>query len=86
VTDPVVAAAVADLARRRGVDAARIAVAGAEPLDWPDAGLGCPEPGRSYAQVITPGWRIQLTLDGQTITYHANRSGTVLTPCPRGSV
>ncbi len=29
-----------------------------EAVEWPDASLGCPEPGRSYAQVVTPGWRL----------------------------
>ena len=29
-----------------------------EPVDWPDTSLGCPEPGKVYAQVITPGFRL----------------------------
>jgi hypothetical protein len=29
-----------------------------DPAEWPDAGLGWPEPGMSYAQVITDGFRI----------------------------
>jgi hypothetical protein len=29
-----------------------------EPAEWRDASLGWPEPGRSYAQMITEGFRI----------------------------
>src|SRR5687768_12515424 len=64
MTNPAVQAAVADLARRRGIDAARVRIGSVEAVDWPDAGLGCPEPGRVYVQVITPGWRTTLEVDG----------------------
>jgi hypothetical protein len=30
----------------------------AEEVQWSDTSLGCPEPGKVYAQVIVPGWRI----------------------------
>ena len=29
-----------------------------EPATWPDASMGWPEPGRSYAQMLTEGYRI----------------------------
>jgi hypothetical protein len=29
-----------------------------EPAEWPDASMGWPEPGMSYAQVMTDGFRI----------------------------
>jgi hypothetical protein len=83
MTNPAVQAAVADLAQRQGIDAARVQVTRAEAVEWPSAGLGCPEPGRSYAQVVTPGWRITLTVNGQATVYHTNQTGTSLTPCPR---
>jgi hypothetical protein len=35
-----------------------------EPMEWSDASPGCPEPGRAYAQVITPGYVVVLTPDG----------------------
>jgi hypothetical protein len=28
--------------------------------DWSDSSLGCPEPGRAYAQVITPGYIVTI--------------------------
>lgn len=31
---------------------------------WPDASLGCPEPGNAYAQVLTSGLRLVLAVEG----------------------
>ena len=36
-----------------------------EPQDFSDASLGCPSPGMSYAQVITPGHKVLLEADGR---------------------
>lgn len=33
-------------------------------VDWRDSSIGCPQPDRSYLQVITPGHRITLRVDG----------------------
>lgn len=33
--------------------------------DFPDASLGCPQPGMAYAQVITPGHRVLVEADGR---------------------
>jgi hypothetical protein len=51
-----------------------------EPRDWPDTSLGCPEPGRSYAQVITPGYRVVLQHGRERYVYHAGMGNAV--PCP----
>jgi hypothetical protein len=79
--NPAVVAAVADLAKQKNVDPARIGVASVEAVEWPDSSLGCPQPGRAYLQVITPGWRIRLTLDGQTYEYHADQTGSSVVLC-----
>ncbi|MFO7742386.1 MAG: hypothetical protein R6X31_08745, partial [Anaerolineae bacterium] len=42
------------------VPVAQIQLLYVEPQTWPDAGLGCPEPGQAYAQVVTPGYRLVL--------------------------
>ncbi len=42
---------------------------------WPDACLGLPEPDEVCAQVVTPGHKVVLRLDGETYTYHTD-SGT----------
>jgi hypothetical protein len=69
-------AARADLAERLGVDESTIAVVSAESVNWPNSALGCPEPGRAYSQVVTPGYRIVLAVDGATYAYHASRTGS----------
>lgn len=43
-----------------------------ERVEWNDASLGCPKPGRMYAQVITPGYRIVVEAGDQVIEYHTN--------------
>jgi hypothetical protein len=35
------------------------------PQDFPDASLGCPQPGMAYAQVITPGFQVLVEADGR---------------------
>ncbi len=60
-----------DLAKRLGIPADSITVESVDQVDWSDASLGCPEPGKVYAQVITPGFRILLKADGKTYEYHA---------------
>lgn len=66
-----VAAAVADLGARCGVEPAEVAVVRVAEVVWPDASLGCPRPGRSYAQALTPGTLVVLSVAGRRYSYHA---------------
>lgn len=75
VPEEKIAAAVADLAQRIGVDPAAVTIVSAEAVDWPDGSLGCPQPGVAYLQVITPGYRLVLAANGQEYNYHAARDG-----------
>jgi hypothetical protein len=43
-----------------------------EPAEWPDSGLGCPQPGQLYLQVITPGWLIEVQGGGKIFEYHTD--------------
>jgi hypothetical protein len=61
-----------NLAQRLGVDPEAVTVQGIEEVEFPDASLGVPESGQTYAQVITPGYAIRLTAKGQTYEYHAS--------------
>ena len=70
----VVDAAVADLARRLGVDATAIATVSAESVEWPNGALGCPKPGLQYTQAVTPGASIVLQAAGATYRYHSGGS------------
>lgn len=65
----------ADLASRLGVSEDEIKVVSAEAKNWSDASLGCPEKGMMYAQVITPGYRIILEVDGTQYDYRTDNRG-----------
>lgn len=67
--------AVANLARELDVPAGQVEVIDAESVNWPDASLGAPEPGKMYAQVVTPGYRMELEIDGHSYALHGDRSG-----------
>jgi hypothetical protein len=78
----VVQTAKQDLAKRLKVPERSIELAGpVEEVTWPDASLGCPEPGMLYAQVLTPGYRFKLQSSGKLYDYHAG--GGVVKLCVR---
>ena len=62
-------------------DQETLTVYSTESLDWSDASLGCPEPGYSYAQVITPGYRITFDVEGVHYKVHTNLSGSSTVLC-----
>ncbi len=70
--------AVADLASRLGIDADQIVVQRVTPTEFPDTSLDAPEPGVTYAQVVRPGYVIQLKIDDQAYEYHAAGDRVVL--------
>ena len=70
-------AAKRDLAERLKIDPERIETRVLRRTTWPDTGLGCPQPGMSYAQMETPGFLIELRAAGRTYTYHADRKRAV---------
>jgi hypothetical protein len=74
---PLVALAKEDLVQRLGLGVDQIEVQSVTPADFPDASLGVPEPGQVYAQVITPGYVIELTVADQTYRYHASSERVV---------
>lgn len=63
-----------DLAKRLIVKSSAPAVREVTPVNWPDTSLGCPEPGRVYAAVVTPGYRIVLEHGGRRYRYHTDRT------------
>jgi hypothetical protein len=69
-----------DLAERVGIPQDQITVTAVQPTEFNDASLGVPEEGSSYAQVIVPGYIIQLEADGQTYRYHGGMGRVVLAP------
>jgi hypothetical protein len=67
---PLVDRAVEDLAGRLGVERSTVTVEAAGSVTWSDQSCGCPEPGRSYAQVPVDGAYVRLSSGGQVFHYH----------------
>jgi hypothetical protein len=65
----------ADLATRLSMEAQAISVISAEAITWPNAALGCPLPGKVYAQGTVPGFRIRLKAENKEYSYHTDRTG-----------
>jgi hypothetical protein len=75
-----------DLARRLSVAVEQIEVLEATAVVWPDAGVGCPEPGMRYRQVPVDGARIRLRTEGREYEYHSGgRRGLFLCERPPGA-
>lgn len=62
-----------DLANRQAVSVEEILLLETIAVEWSDSSLDCPQPGMDYVQVITPGYRIVLQVNGQSYEYHTNR-------------
>ncbi len=82
---PLVDLAVAGLAEQLGVQADLIRVTRVEPRDFPDASLGAPQPGEMYAQVVTPGYVIELSHQGVPYVYHGSGERVVPVPASEGN-
>lgn len=67
-----------DLARRVSISANQIKLVEATEAEWSDSSLDCPQPGMSYLQVMTPGYRILLEANGTQYEYHSNRDAYVV--------
>jgi hypothetical protein len=71
--------AMATVAEQLQVPLELLTVLRVEPTDWSDASLGCPEPDRAYAQVITPGFLVVVT-DGLTeVQVHTDQGQRTVT-------
>lgn len=69
---PLVEKVKAHLANFLGITPNEIQVVEWLAVSWPDTSLGCPQPGFYYAQVITPGYRFVLEVNGQRYPYHTD--------------
>ena len=80
--DSVIQAAVDAASAQLGVPADNLIVVMTAQRDWPDVSLGCPEPGRTYAQVITPGYVVTIDTDDLVTEVQVNTdTGSRATIC-----
>ncbi len=63
-----------DLAERLQIDVSQIVLISSQAVEWRDSSLGCPEPGMMYMTVITPGYRLVLSANGELFEYHTGRN------------
>jgi hypothetical protein len=71
-TDKAVSLVIANLSMRLSIDARQVELVRIEAALWPDSSLGCPQPGKAYADVIVPGYRVHLRAGGQEYVYHTD--------------
>jgi hypothetical protein len=64
------------LAQQLQLDLDQIEIVTVEEVEWPDACLGVYTADVMCAQVITPGYRVVLAVDGQQYEYHTNLDGS----------
>lgn len=80
---PPAAQAVLDQASQQlGVNVQDIQITQLEQVDWPDACLGLPQGDEACAQVVTPGFRVQLQVNNQTYEFRTDESGTIIRQAP----
>jgi hypothetical protein len=68
----------ATLSRALGLGEERMQIEEVRRVEWPDASLGCPQKGTSYAQVVVPGYSIRVTIDAASHSVHVGDGQAVL--------
>ncbi|MCC7023193.1 MAG: ferritin-like domain-containing protein [Thermomicrobiales bacterium] len=66
------------IARKLGVSPSDVRVLRLEQRDWPDTSLGCPQPDTMYAQVITPGYLVEVEAGGRKFEFHTDEQGNIV--------
>jgi hypothetical protein len=71
-------AAVQFAAAELGVDPASIQVLSVDAVEWRNSCLGVDKPGEMCMEVITPGYRVLLEVDGQEVAVHTDQDARVM--------
>ncbi|OGO17717.1 MAG: hypothetical protein A2Z14_03260 [Chloroflexi bacterium RBG_16_48_8] len=66
------------LAEKLSIDQDLIAVVSIMEAEWPDTSLECPEKGLFYIQVLVPGFKVVLEVNGQEYDVHIGDGRTVI--------
>jgi hypothetical protein len=62
------------------IDFDQIDVIAVKPMEWPDSCLGLAGPDEFCAQVITPGYEVTLTVDGQEYVFRTDEELNIIRP------
>jgi len=81
MANPVAPAAVAYLAAELGISSENVTILVSEAVQWPDASLGCSQPGMIYAPVLIPGYRFLLQAEEKEYEVHTDQTGQNLVIC-----
>ena len=73
------------LADRLSISIDQVSFIGVYDVTWPDSSLGCPQDGMMYAQVLTPGFLIQLEHGPIQYEYHSGKSMQQVVSCENPS-
>jgi len=66
------------LAKQLNLDPQAIVLTSLEAVEWPDACLGIANEGEACAAVITPGFRLILSVGDDHYTYHTDLTGSIV--------
>ena len=75
-----------DLAERLGIPVDQITVVHSHAVEWSDGSLGCPQPGKVYIQVLTPGFRVVLAAQDLLYDYHTDKKAQFILCNPDGVI
>ena len=64
-----------------GVAPSNVSIVRMEAKEWPDAGLGCGQPGQAYAQRIIQGWLVEVKAGNKTLEYHTDQTANMIVLC-----
>ncbi|MDX1665398.1 MAG: hypothetical protein R3272_16510 [Candidatus Promineifilaceae bacterium] len=79
-----VAAAMEAAADQLGVPLDEVELLGFQPAEFPNACLGLEQPDEVCAQVITPGFQIDLGVEGEVVELRTDEAGEVVRIAPSG--
>lgn len=79
---PAVQAVLDQVSQQTGVDIQDIEIVTLEQVDWPDACLGLPEADEACADVVTPGFRVELEVNDQRFEFRTDQSGAIIRQAP----
>lgn len=77
---PAQQAAISRLAQNLGLTEDQIGIVSTDAVEWPNSCLGISVDDTACAEVITPGYRVILDVNGNQVEYRTNEDGTVLIP------